>query len=105
MQGRIQLTETRMLFFSIPFDQGWTAYVNGKPAQLLPLNAGMMGLLLSKGSHTVELSFFPPLVKEGTIASLAGIVLYGGLLIVLGRKNRTSTKDGNNQKSTSQEPS
>ena len=28
------LKKSKLVFFSVPYDKGWTAYVNGKPADI-----------------------------------------------------------------------
>jgi len=78
--GTINLKEKRMLFFSIPFDKGWKATVNGQEQVLEKVNIGFMGLLLDKGSYEIHLEYEPPLVKTGLWVSCIGILLYVFLL-------------------------
>ena len=79
IQGNISLKEKRMLFFSIPYDDGWKATVDGKEEKLDKVNIGFTGLLLDKGSHEVLLQFEPPFLKAGAFISLAGLLLFGFL--------------------------
>ncbi len=57
IKGKIMVTSPKMLFFSIPFDTGWHASVNGSPAKLIKANIGFMGLLLTPGDYEVELTY------------------------------------------------
>jgi uncharacterized membrane protein YfhO len=65
-----------MLFFSIPFDKGWSAKVDGKKEPLFMINIGFTGLLLDKGEHNIELSFLPPFYYTGAYISLISVFLF-----------------------------
>ena len=82
IDGRIRLARRKLLFFSIPYDKGWSATVDGRAARLRLVNIGFMGLPLDAGEHEVELRFTPPLRKPGAIVSLAGLAVYGFLFAV-----------------------
>lgn len=76
IEGEINLERKKLLFFSIPFDKGWKAYVNGKPEDLLNVNIGFSGLLLEKGKHTVLLEYYPPYLTTGLLVTIISLVLY-----------------------------
>lgn len=59
IKGKITLEQDRILFFTIPFDNGWKAKVDGIPAELQRMNIGFIGLMLAPGSHTIELAYQP----------------------------------------------
>jgi uncharacterized membrane protein YfhO len=90
IKGTIDLTEKRLVFFSIPFDKGWQALVDGKPAKLLLVNVGFMGLVLDQGQHKVALRFSPRFWLPGTFISLFSIFIY--LILVLIRHRKSETK-------------
>ena len=75
-KGKITLAEKKLLFFSIPFDDGWHATVDGKAVELQLVNIGFFGLILDKGMHAVELKFEPPYVKQSLWVSVAGLLIY-----------------------------
>ena len=64
------------LFFTIPYDKGWTASVDGKKVPLKRAQNGFMKLDVSRGAGRVTLSFVPRGLKEGTAAFILGIVLF-----------------------------
>lgn len=74
--GHIELERNKLLFFSIPFDRGWQLTVDGRPAKLLKVNIGFMGLVLSPGRHTLEMQYKPPLLVPGLILSGCGLTIY-----------------------------
>jgi uncharacterized membrane protein YfhO len=68
--GQISLDRPKMLFFTLPYDRGWTATVDGMPAELLRVNIGFTGLPLPAGEHVVELRYRPPLLRVGLLISI-----------------------------------
>jgi len=96
-RGKINCSKKELLFISIPFDKGWSATVDGNKQELKIVDAGMMGLILDKGNHVVELTFYPRMVKEGLVVSLLSLPVYG-LAIWM---NRRRTKKRNNNFATS----
>jgi uncharacterized membrane protein YfhO len=80
ISGSITLNEKKLLFFSIPFDPGWHAKVDGLPARLERASIGFTGLGVDKGRHCVELYFRSALLPECAVISAVGIALYLVLL-------------------------
>ncbi len=74
IKGHITLDTTAMMFFSIPYDQGWKATVNGKIKPLEKINFGFTGLLLEPGKHAIELTYEPPLSKWGWLGMIAAAI-------------------------------
>ena len=72
-----------LLVFSEIYYPGWTATVDGKPAELGRVNYILRALSLTPGKHEVVLDFHPASVKTTeTVAYVAGGLLL--LLIVAG---------------------
>jgi hypothetical protein len=80
ISGTITLAAKRLMFFSIPFDRGWSARVDGKKAELLKLNVGFMGLMLEPGRHTIALEFQPPYLAAGAGISAISLLAFAGLI-------------------------
>ena len=71
--------------FTLPYDGGWSVYVDGREVQTSPALGAFLSIQTTKGSHNVELKYFPKGLKAGIIISLAslGILI---ILIVTGKK-------------------
>ncbi len=80
-KGTITLEQTKMLFFSIPFDKGWTANIDGVKTNPLLVNTGFVGFIVDKGTHNIELSFTPLYFILSAIISLVAILIYILLII------------------------
>jgi uncharacterized membrane protein YfhO len=76
IKGTIKLDAKEVLFFSIPFDEGWKAEVDGKTAKIYRVNVGFSGLVLDKGEHTIELHYEVPYLASGAYVSLGTLLLY-----------------------------
>lgn len=75
--------EDNLLFFSVPFDEGWSATVNGEPAEIEKVNIGFMAVRV-KGHTKSEIRFTyrTPLLTEGMIVSAIGVGAYLIYLII-----------------------
>ena len=81
--GTISVQKPKLLFFSIPFDEGWKATANGKEIKLYRVNSGMTGIILPAGKTVIDLCFEPRLMKTGALVSLFGLLILG-ILVFLG---------------------
>ncbi len=83
-----------VLVFSEIFYPGWTATIDGQPAELGRVNYVLRALHVGAGKHQVELAFFPQTVKTTeTIAyvSLALMLLLVLAAMALGLRKRKTT--------------
>ncbi len=65
----------RLIYFSVPHDNGWTAYINGQETEIYTINGGMMGIVAPKGNSSIEFKFVPPGLKLGLIVSFVSIFI------------------------------
>jgi uncharacterized membrane protein YfhO len=82
IRGTINLDAAKLVFFSVPYDKGWSATVDGKPADIQLVDFGMMGLLLEKGQHQIELKFRPRFLTAGAITSTLSLLAFAAFLFV-----------------------
>ncbi len=88
--GEISLKENKIMLLSIPYSNGWKAYVDGKESEILRANTMFSALELTKGNHTIRLTYATPGFKIGIILSALGALAFIGFIvfiIVRGRKN------------------
>ncbi len=86
IKGNIEVPEKKMMFFSIPFDKGWSATVDGKSTPLHLVNFGFMGLELDAGSHEVLLSYQIPYFNISVIMNFLALLVYFFLLRKFSKK-------------------
>ena len=68
------LKKDTLLFFSVPNTPGFTATVDGKEAEILTVDYGLMGIVVPQGVHTITASYRPQGLFAGAILSLFGIL-------------------------------
>lgn len=91
--GSITLDEPRILCFSIPYSNGWTAYVDDREAPLYQANIKNMALVLDAGKHDVRLIYHTPYLRHGAILSALGFVGFLALVCVRTFKKRRLTEE------------
>lgn len=64
------------LIFTLPYDKGWTATVNGKTAKISRAQDGLMKVDIEAGEGTVVLTFIPQGFKIGLVCFFIGIFLF-----------------------------
>ncbi|WP_371298192.1 YfhO family protein [Paraeggerthella sp.] len=78
----IDASKPKALFLSVPYSKGWTATVDGKPAEIKRANTAFMALELEPGHHEIELRYLTPGLREGMILSGIGLAALAGLALV-----------------------
>lgn len=72
----INLKKQNLVFFSVPYDKGWTATVNGQPVHIEEVNVGFMAVLCPAGKSTIRFNYM-------TVGLYAGIATTAGGIAVL----------------------
>ena len=80
--------EPGALFLTIPYDESWTATVDGVAAEVHPIDDAFMAIELSAGTHTVELTYHPTKFSLCVLISVASVIALVFLTII--RKIRES---------------
>ena len=91
--GDITVSGTRTLFLSLPYDRGWTAYVDGHQVPICRANRMGMALMIDAGSHYVELRYETYGLRWGIIASGTGFALFALTALRWQRKKRRRSRD------------
>ena len=65
------------IFFTIPYDKGWSAYQDGKKIEIKQAQTGFMKVDVPKGKGTITLSFIPNGFVIGAICSFTSLFLFG----------------------------
>lgn len=76
-----------MLYLSIPYHDGWKAFVDGMEVSTQQINTAFLGIPINgAGKHTVELKYRPVGYKIGIIAFIIGILSF--ITVCLWHKRR-----------------
>lgn len=85
-----------LLVLGEKYYKGWQATVDGKSAEIVPVNHILRGVYLTPGNHKVEFIFDPLPFKIGKYLTLASFALFAGMLIRewLNRKRKGGLEEG-----------
>lgn len=82
LNGHINVTSAGQLVLSIPYDPGWTLYVDGVRTDMDLFEDTFIGTYLDEGSHTIALRYFPKGFLPGVIVSVVCIMLFASLYYI-----------------------
>lgn len=86
ISGTINADRDCTLYSSIPYDEGWTVYIDGEKAETFPIGNCQLGVEITFGSHTVEYSYTPKGAFIGGAVSAATLLGFAALVILQKRK-------------------
>lgn len=76
--GTIELTsKDQFMATTIPYDKGWHAKVDGQAVKTFKIQDTFLGLDLTPGTHTIELTYVPPYFYLGCLISLGSFLVLG----------------------------
>lgn len=81
VSGTITTSEAKLLCMSLPYSDGFTAYVDGKKTDILRADSMYMAVYLPAGTHQISFVYCTPYLKEGILMTCIGILLLLGLIV------------------------
>ncbi|MGC6769556.1 YfhO family protein [Enterococcus sp. LJL51] len=64
-EATVELAEDQVILTTIPYDKGWSAYVDGKKVEIPTFKEALLTLPVEKGTHTIKFVYFPQGLKLG----------------------------------------
>ena len=77
--AKVERDKTSLVFFSVPFDKGWSATVNGEKVEIEKVNAGFMAVKVDAGDSEIRFDYMTPGLTIGikiTTLSAALLLIY-----------------------------
>ena len=81
--AKIDTPTDELVFFSVPWEAGWTATVNGQPVQVENVNNGFMAVRVPAGDSVIRFDYMTPGLKSGILITLGGLLLLAAYLIIM----------------------
>ena len=81
-ESGITLDKPQLVFYSVPYSDGWTAEVNGKKVDVEKVSYGFMAVKAEAGENNIVFHYETPGLRYGIIISVSGIALLLGYLII-----------------------
>ena len=82
IKGYIDVENAGRLIFSIPNEEGWTLYVDGKETEVQGFKDTFLSVHLEAGYHDIELRYHTPGLKEGMVISAVCVALFALTMLV-----------------------
>lgn len=92
ISGSIHMKETGYFITSIPYDQGFSVYVDGVKVKTEIVNTAFLGFPLAKGDHTIRIEYHSPGFLVGVYTSIGGLLLFVIMVIFDIKKKNTTIK-------------
>lgn len=80
-KGTISAKTDGAMFLSIPYDKGWSVYIDGKKTDTYAVNNALLAVDLTAGEHTVSLKYVPVNLIKGCIITILCILLLIGIYL------------------------
>lgn len=71
--SEITLEKPSLVFYSVPYSDGWTAEVNGRPVDVEKVSYGFMAVKADSGYNNIVFRYRTPFLTLGLIISLSGV--------------------------------
>ena len=96
MEGTIDVSEDGLFYTSIPYEEGWTAVVDGKEVEITPVGGSLLAFSLSKGSHEIKLYYYPKGFWPGFAVTAICLLTFAGLCAytyIIKKKKKSTVKE------------
>lgn len=80
-KGTVNASQDGTFLFSIPYDKGWSVYIDGKKADTYAVQNALLAVDITSGSHTVSLKFVPVNFIKGCIITFICIIILVGIAV------------------------
>ena len=90
LEGSFTASADRVLFFTIPYNSGWTIRIDGQKTPVTKVLGTFMAVEVPTGTHTIEMRYIPTGLIPGIIISLSSVAV----ALLLGKRKSATTVPG-----------
>ena len=89
--AEITLDKPNLVFFSVPYDDGFTAYVNGEKTDILRVDEGLMAVLCQPGASSIDFVYQAAGLSASRVVTAVAIPVWVVYVAYFVRRKRRST--------------
>ena len=89
--AEITLDKANLVFFSVPYDDGFTAYVNGEKTGILRVDEGLMAVLCPAGASSIDFVYQADGLSASRVVTAVAIPVWVVYVAYFVRRKRRST--------------
>lgn len=80
-ESNIDATSDTLVMYTVPYDKGWSATINGKKVAIEKVDNGFMAVKINKGKNNIKFKYYTPGLNIGIIISLLSLASYFSLIL------------------------
>ena len=80
---KIKMDKANLVFFSVPYDEGFTAYVNGVETEIEKVSYGMCAVYAPAGDNEITFIYKTPYLGLSAALSAMGVAIWAGYVVWL----------------------
>ena len=92
--GEITVKKKGYLITSIPYDEGFTLWIDGEEVQKELVNTAFLGAKIGEGRHRVEIRYHAPGRTAGMLVSGIGALAWAVLMLWERRRPHLTVREG-----------
>ncbi len=89
--AEITLDKANLVFFSVPYDDGFAAYVNGEKTDILQVDEGLMAVLCPAGASSIDFVYQAAGLSASRVVTAVAIPVWVVYVAYFVRRKRRST--------------
>lgn len=74
LTAKIKTDKENIVFFSVSYNENWSAYIDGTQTKVYNINNGCVGVRVPKGNHEIKLCYNVRGFKEGTVITAIAVI-------------------------------
>ena len=79
MSGNISVSKDGLFYTSVPYEEGWSATVDGEKVEITPVGNSLVAFPLTKGTHEISLVYYPKGFWPGFVVSVICALTFAAL--------------------------
>lgn len=88
ISGSVDVQRERMLLLTVPYSEGWTAFVDGEAREIHRIGGALMGIMLDPGRHRIEMRYVPQGLYAGLAVSLCCLPAAAAVQVIERKRKR-----------------
>ena len=96
IKGTVNALADGILFLSMPYEKGWSVYVDGEKAETVPVAGAMLGAKVSAGAHDIRIVYVPEGFVPGAAATAASALICAVIAYADRRKRKKTATESEN---------
>lgn len=85
LRGTVSAGPDQIMFTSLPYDPGWSVYIDGEPAETCSFADALLCFAVPEGDHEILLRYTAEGLRSGVMITFCGLI---GLTFYAGRRRR-----------------